>query len=95
MMDSDSDLMKKIVTGDKTWVRHFDPLLKQESATWKFLGQAQKAKDRQRCSSMKVMFTVFFDSEAILYQNFAALNSTVISAKYQGMLRNLRYHIER
>lgn len=24
------NLLKKVVTGDETWVSHFDPLLKQE-----------------------------------------------------------------
>ncbi len=44
MMDSDSDLMMKIVTEDKTWMHNFNPRLKQESATWKLSSQVQKKK---------------------------------------------------
>ncbi len=93
MMDSDGDLMTKIVTGDETWWHHFDPLLKQESATWKLPGQAWKTKVRQQRSPNKVMLTAFFNSEGMLCQNFAVLNSTVNSVTYQDVLRNLQYHI--
>ncbi len=95
MMNSDSDLMTKTVTGDENWVQHFDPLLKQESATWKLPGQVRKIKVRQQRSPMKVMLTAFFDSEGLLYQNFAAPNSTVTNVMYQGVLCNLWYHIGR
>ncbi len=92
MMDSDGDLMMTTVTGDETWVRHFD-LLKQESTTWKLPGQAWKTKVRQYRSLMKEILMAFFDSGGMLYQNCAAQNSIVNSLMYQGVLCNLWYNI--
>ncbi len=103
MMNSEGDLMTMIVTGNEMiWWRWLcqgmkpnyaisNPLLKQESNSWKLPGQAWKTKVRHQRSSIIVILMAFFDSKGMLYQNFAAPNSTVNSAMYHGVLRNLWY----
>ncbi len=73
--------------------RHFDTCWTRNQLPGSCQAKVQKTKVRQQRSPMKLKLTAFFDSEGMLYQNFAVPNSTINNAMYQGMLHNLRYHI--
>ncbi|GFX99029.1 protein GVQW3 [Trichonephila clavipes] len=47
MINSDENFLKKIITGDETWVYGYDPETKQQSSQWKFPSEPRPKKARQ------------------------------------------------
>jgi hypothetical protein len=65
----EEEIIQRIVTGDETWIHHYDPESKQESMQWKHKGSPPPKKFKVQHSAGKVMATVFWDSEGILLIN--------------------------
>jgi len=61
--DNPDDFYKRIVTGDETWVHHWDPETKMESMQWKHKGSPTPKKFRTQPSAGKIMATIFWDCE--------------------------------
>ncbi len=93
-IDFNPDILTRVITGDESWVSHFEHLSKHESATWKLPLLLLKKKVRQQWSSFKIMLTVFFDSCILLYQHVLPTNTTINSVSYCKVLWTLYYHIE-
>ena len=60
------DFHTRLVTGDETWLHHWDPDTKKESMQWKHPGSPSLKKFRTQPSASKVMATVFWDSKGII-----------------------------
>ena len=60
------DFHTHLVTGDETWLHHWDPDTKKESMQWKHPGSPPPKKIRTQPSASKVMATVFWDSKGII-----------------------------
>ena len=52
------DFYTRLVTGDDTWIHHWDPDTKKESMQWKHPGSPPPKKFRTQPSASKVMATV-------------------------------------
>ena len=50
-----------IVTGDESWIRHYDPLSQLEAKIWKRLGEQTSTPVRQERSAGKTMMMIFWD----------------------------------
>ncbi|GFV08513.1 histone-lysine n-methyltransferase setmar-like protein [Trichonephila clavipes] len=46
MINSDENFLKKIITGDETWVYGYDSETKQQSSQWKFRSEPRPKKAR-------------------------------------------------
>ncbi len=95
MLEKNGNLLTCIVTGDESWVSHYNPSLKQETSAWKLLSEPRKKKVRQHRLPLKVMLTVFFHFEGILYQMYLPPNATINSIIYRKMIQTLRYCVGR
>lgn len=80
----------RIVTGDETWVHHWDPETKLESMAWKHKGSPPPLKFRTQPSAGKVMATVFWDSEGLLMVDFLPRGMTITGQYYAGVLTRLK-----
>jgi hypothetical protein len=58
--------MKNIITGDETWVYGYDVETKIQSSQWVSNSCRDQKRVRQVRSHVKVMLTVFFDSEGVV-----------------------------
>ena len=56
----------RLVTGDETWLHHWNPDTKKESMQWKHPGSPPPKKFRTQPSASKVMAAVFWDSKGII-----------------------------
>ena len=61
-----ADFCSRIVTGDETWLHHWDPETKQESMQWKHFDSPRPKKFRTQPSAGKIMATIFWDSSGVL-----------------------------
>lgn len=93
--NNDPMLLKHIITGDETWVYGYDVETKTQSSQWKLPTEPRPKKARQVRSNVKVLLTVFFDYNGIVYHEFLPQGQTVTKEYYLSVLRRLREAIRR
>ena len=91
--ESPEDFISRVVTGDETWVHHYDPESKQESMQWAEKGSKPPTKARVRASAGKVMLTVFWDYKGILMVDYLPHKQTINAQYYIEIIRRLRQTI--
>lgn len=93
--NTDPTFMKRIITGDETWVYEYDMQTSQQSSEWRFENEPYPKKPRQSRSKVKVMLTVFFDYQGVVHSEFLPEGQTVNKEYYLSVLRRLREAIRR
>ncbi|UYV65564.1 hypothetical protein LAZ67_3004710 [Cordylochernes scorpioides] len=83
----DPELLKRIITGDETWIYGFDSETTQQASEWRFKNELRPKKARKAPSKVKVMLTVFFDYPGIVHHEFQQQGSTITADFYLGVLR--------
>lgn len=58
--EDEARFISRLVTGDETWIHHWDPETKLESMQWKHPGSPPPKKFRTQPSAGKVMATIFW-----------------------------------
>ena len=58
------DLLKKVITGDKSWVYGYDIETKAQSSQWK--------RPEQPRINVMVLFTIFFDCKGVVHHEFVS-----------------------
>ena len=87
---SPAKFLTSIVTGDESWVHHFDPLSQQEAKEWTKSGQQPKARPRQQQSAGKVLLSVFWDDKGVLLTDYLQKGHTVTGLYYTDLIQKLR-----
>jgi histone-lysine N-methyltransferase SETMAR len=84
--DEGENMLNRIVTGDESWVHHYQPDSKCASIKWKHPSSPpiKKLKYNVKQSAGKVMMlTVFWDSQGVLLAHFQTHGENVNSASYE------------
>ena len=88
------DFHTRLVTGDETWLHHWDPDIKKESMQWKHPGSAPPKKFRNQPSASKVMATVFWDSKGIILIDYKPAGTSITGEYYANVIKQLRVAIK-
>ena len=88
-LDTNPDFLKKVITGDKTWVFVYDPETKRQSLNWKSPQSPQIKKVRQSKSKIKFMLIAFFDVRGMIHYEFLLQGQTVNQHVYKEILQHL------
>ncbi|UYV85110.1 hypothetical protein LAZ67_X004608 [Cordylochernes scorpioides] len=86
----DPELLKRVITGDETWIYGFDSETTQQASEWRFKNEPRPKKARKVPSKVKVMLTVFFGYQGNVHHEFRQPGSTITADSYLGVLRRLR-----
>ncbi|UYV66214.1 hypothetical protein LAZ67_4000801 [Cordylochernes scorpioides] len=86
----DPEFLKRVITGDETWIYGFDSETTQQASDWRFKNEPRPKKARKAPSKVKVMLTVFFDYQGIVHHEFQQQGSTITADSYLEVLRRLR-----
>lgn len=86
--------MASIVTGDETWVHHFEPLNQQEAKEWTRVGEQPRARARHQQRAGKVLLTIFWDQRGILLNDYLQQGQTVTGQYYAALVARLREAIK-
>ena len=78
-VNDDPDLLKRVITGDESWVYGYDIETKAQSSQWKSLGESRPKKARQVRSNVEVLLTVFIEYRGVVHQEFLPQGRTVRS----------------
>jgi [histone H3]-lysine36 N-dimethyltransferase SETMAR len=95
MISLDDSILKRIITGDETWIYAYDTETVQQSSEYRFKGEARPKKPRQSRSKIKVMLTVFFDYQGVVHHEFLPSGQTVNKEYYLSVMRRLREAIRK
>lgn len=94
-VNNDAELLKRVITGDETWVYGYDVETKAQSSQWKLPEEPRPKKARQVRSNVKVMLTVFFDFKGIVHHEFLPQGETINKEYYLQVQRRLREAVRR
>lgn len=94
-VNDDPDFLKRVITGDESWVYGYDVETKAQSSQWKSPEEPRPKKARQVRSNVKVLLTVFFDYNGLVHQEFLPQGRTVNKEYYLEVMRRLREAIRR
>ena len=88
-LETEPNLLKRVVTGDESWIFEYDPLTKQQSLEWESALSPRPKKVRVFKSKTKVMLIAFFDVHGIVYAEFLPQGQTIHQHVYKNILRRL------
>lgn len=86
-------IISRIVTGDETWVHMYDAESKTESMEWRKSDEEPPKKFKGQIPAGKVMATIFWDWEGILFIDYLEKGKTVNGTYYAAILKKLRVAI--
>ena len=89
----DPTFMKRIITGDETWVYEFDMQTSQQWSEWRTKAKPKPKKLCKSRSKVKVMLLVFFDIGGLVHHEFIPTGQTVNKEYYLDVLNCLRKKI--
>lgn len=87
-------LLRRVVTGDETWVYHYMPQSKRSSMEWVEKGGRPPKKCKTTFSACKVLATVFWDYRGVLLIDYLQHGRTINAAYYCDLLDRLRVAIK-
>ena len=95
MVSDDENVLKKVITGDESWVYGYDPETKQQTSQWKRPDEPRLKKARQSQSHVKSMLIIFFDCEDVVHYEFAPRGQTINKEYYVEVLKRSRDAVRR
>jgi hypothetical protein len=87
--EEEEEFLSRIVTGDETWVHHYEPESKWQSMEWKHRGLPTKKKFKTQSSAGKMMLTVFWDSKGPILEDYLEKGCMINSACYSDLLETI------
>lgn len=88
------DFYSRCITGDETWLHHFDPDSKLASMQWKHRDSPPPTKFRTQPSAGKVLATIFWDAKGVIHIDYLPHKTTVTGLYYAALLVRLRDSIK-
>ena len=85
--------IQHITTDDETWVYEYDVETAQQSSEWRLPNEPKPKKPLESRSKIKVMLTVFFDSQGVVHSEFLPDGQSVNAEYYLSVLKRLRENI--
>jgi histone-lysine N-methyltransferase SETMAR len=87
--DEGNDMLSRIITGDESWVHHYEPKTKHASTQWKHPASPAHRKLKVTSSAGKVMLKAFWDCQGVLLTEFQQRDHTVMSVSYCANLTKI------
>ncbi|GBP85390.1 hypothetical protein EVAR_62970_1 [Eumeta japonica] len=83
------NFISRIVAFDETWIRQWDPEIKQESLQWIFNGKRPPRKFKIGQPASKLRATIFWDVQGILVTDYLPKKTTMTAEYYANLLYQL------
>ncbi len=87
--ENPDSFVRRIVTGDETWISTFETETKANSLQWMHPGDKRPKKPQQIDGVKKVMMTLFFDCKGVILIDFLKPKETIDSPQYCETLKKL------
>lgn len=83
------EFLRRFITVDETWIHYYTPETKEQSKQWMFKGESAPKKAKTVPSAGKVMATVFWDSQGIIFIDYLEKGKTITGNYYSSLLDKL------
>lgn len=90
-----SEFLRRFITTDETWVHHYTPETKEQSKQWIAKGEPAPKKAKTELSAGKVMATVFWDQQGIIFIDYLQHGKTITGPYYASLLDRLNDEIKK
>ncbi|GFO04854.1 histone-lysine N-methyltransferase SETMAR [Plakobranchus ocellatus] len=87
--------LQRNLTGDESWVHHYDPECKAQSMEYRHKTSPRPRKFKVVASARKALFTVFWDMEGVVHMEFLEQGQTGNSERNISTLRALKLRLRR
>jgi histone-lysine N-methyltransferase SETMAR len=84
-----TDFVHRFITMDEAWIHHYTPESKKQSRQWTAACSSAPKKTRSVPSAGKVMASVFWDAEGILFIDYHEKGKTITGEYYSNLLTKL------
>jgi histone-lysine N-methyltransferase SETMAR len=84
-----TDFVRLFITMDETWIHHYTPESKRHSKQWTEASCSAPKKTRSVPSAGKVMASVFWDAEGILFIDYLEKGKPITGEYYSNLLTGL------
>jgi histone-lysine N-methyltransferase SETMAR len=84
-----TDFVCQFITLDETWIQHYMPESKQQLKQWTEASCSVPKKTMAVLSAGKVVASVFWDAEGILYVDYLEKGKTITGEYYSNLLTRL------
>jgi len=84
-----TDFVRRFITMDETWIHHYTPEPKQLSQQWTEDGCSAPKKRSSVPSAGKVMASVFWDAEGILFNDYLEKGKTLTGEYFSNFFTRL------
>jgi len=81
------NFLQQIVTGDETWIHHYEPESKRKNTQWQHPLSPVAKKFKMQPSAGKLMLTVFWESQGPVLETYQERGTNITSATYCDMLQ--------
>ena len=88
-LETEPNLLKRVVTSDELWIFEYDPLTKRQSREWKSAFTPRPKKARVFKSKTKVMLIASYDVHGIVHAEFLPQCRTINQHVCKNILRRL------
>ena len=82
------------MTGDETWIHHWDPESRQDTMEWTDHNSPPPKKVRTQPSAAKIMVTIFWDSLGVLLIDYMPHKTTISGEYYAALMDRLHESIK-
>jgi histone-lysine N-methyltransferase SETMAR len=93
--DEGENMLDRLVTGDESWVHHYQPQSKRASMQWEHPNSPVSSTNFKATPSAEVTLAVFWDSQGALLAHFQMRDENVNAVPYCEVLLKLRDAIHR
>lgn len=88
------DFLRRFVTMDETWIHHYTPESNRQSAEWLLPGESRPKRPKTQQSAGKVLASIFWDSQGILFIDYLEHGKTINKQYYCALLDRLDTEIK-
>lgn len=88
-----AEFLRRYVTMDETWIHHYTPESKRQSAEWSTSDETRPKRAKTQQSAGKVMASVFWDARGIIFIDYLEHGKTINSDYYIALLVRLKAEI--
>lgn len=88
------DFFRRFITVDETWIHYYTPESKQQSKRWVLPGESRPKRPKTQQSAGKVMATVFWDTQGIIFIDYLGKGKTITGEYYTSLLERLNEEIK-
>ena len=82
LSERDNTFFDRLITGDETWIHHYEPESKRQSMEWQHMTSQKPKKFKTQKPAGKIMATIFWNAKGVILVDLLPRGQTINSEAY-------------